>query len=156
MLLPREHMVFAIWFGVGWVALVTFLSVMYRRSRGKPICRPQFQNALFLETWRSGRSLKNALTRLGGARNCLWIAVTDDTLLVAPHFPFNLLFLPEIYHLEHSVPGPSIRNVEIADGFLIRGRIRITMKKRDSDDETIELHLRDPEGFIRAIETIRR
>lgn len=93
----------------GWIAFVILASVLYRRGKGKPLLRPQFKQPLFLETWRSGHSLRSLITRLGGARNCLWVAVDEETLRVAPHFPFNLMFLPEIYGLEYNVSGEAVR-----------------------------------------------
>lgn len=141
--------------GATWVALVIALSVLYRRSKGKPLFRPQFDRPLFLETWRSGRSLRSPITRLGGANDCVWVAVHDGALLVGPHFPFTLVFLPEIYGLEYAVPGDAVRSVERADGVLARGRVRVTIERRPGDEESFEVSLRDPDGFVRAIEAIR-
>lgn len=139
---------------MGWVVLVTVASVLYRRSNGKPLTRPKFDAPLFLETWRSGRSMRNFLSRLGGARNCLWVAVTRDRLQVGMHFPFSLLFLPEIYGLEITVPGESIRSVQQATGFLRQHRILVTVEHHGRN-ESMELHLSDADAFKRAVEQIR-
>jgi hypothetical protein len=156
--MPLEPQNFWVGFALcaGWVALWIVASVIYRRSKGKPLFRPRFERPLFLETWRSGHSLRSLITRFGGARNCLWIAVNENSLLVAPHFPFTLMFLPEIYHLEYAVAGHSIRAVERADGLLTRNRVRVTVERQIGDEETFDVYLRDPDGFIRAVEAIRR
>lgn len=142
--------------GFGWLAFWIIASIIYRRSKGKPLLRPRFDHPLFLETWRSGHCLRNVITRFGGARNCLWIAVNENSLLVGPHFPFNLMFLPEIYHLEYDGPGHSIRAVERADGLLTRNRVRVTIERLRGGEEIFDVYLRDPDGFIRAVEIIRK
>jgi hypothetical protein len=139
-----------------WIALVILASVFYRRSKGKPIFRPHIERPLFLETWRSGRSLRSLITRLGGAQHCLWVAVNDSTLFVAPHFPFNLMFMPEINGLEYAVKGDAIRSVERRGGLLDRKRVRVSVARVSGADEAFEVSLRDPDGFVRAVEAIRR
>src|ERR1700690_3467185 len=92
-----------------WFALVIISSIVYRRRKGKPIFRPRFEQTLFLEVWRSGRSLRNFFSRFGGARSCLWIAVTGERLHIGSHFPFSLMFLPEVCGPECAVPGSAVK-----------------------------------------------
>jgi hypothetical protein len=139
----------------GCVVLVALASIVYRLRGGKPLFKPDFGQPLFAETWRSGRSLRNAMTRIGGARNCLWVAVTGDALHVAPHFPFNLLFLPEIYALEHTIPASATRSVKRQEGALAGNRVRIGFARPGGAEEVLELSLSDPEGFVRAVEAMR-
>lgn len=147
--------IFSPWFAAGWVTLVILTSVIYRRSKGKLLFRPEFKQPLFLETWRSGNSRRSFITRLGGASNCLWVAVDENTLWVAPHFPFNLMFLPEVYGLEFNVSGDAIRSVERAGGLLTGKRVRINVELQSGVEESFEVVLREPDAFIRAIEAIR-
>jgi hypothetical protein len=77
-----------------WVAIFIALSIGYRRWSGKPIFPRIPANARFAEHWASG----------GFASNCLLVAVTDAALIVVPRFTFNLMFLPQIYGLEHVIP----------------------------------------------------
>ena len=86
-------------------------SAIYRRIKGKPIFPGAPSNSRFVETWASGSSLRNLITRLGGARGCLHVAVTQTSLEIHPHFPFSLLFLPEICDLDIDVPLTRIRGV---------------------------------------------
>jgi hypothetical protein len=136
------------------MALWIIGSVLYRRSEHKPIFRPRFDNPLFLETWRSGRSLRNILTRLGGARNCLWVAVADGQLRIAPHFPFSLMFLPEIYRAEVAVSGSAIRRIETLHG-LFGERVRVTVERASGGEEVIEIRLHDTKRFEAAVGAIR-
>lgn len=114
--LPPRNVFLGFALATGWIALVIAASIVYRRIKGKPIFRRPIEHPLFLETWRSGRSLRSLVARFGGARNCLWVAVTGDSLRVGPYFPFNLMFLPEIYGLECTIPGSAVRSVARAGG----------------------------------------
>lgn len=156
--MPLRHELPIIGFAIAasWIALVVLVSFFFRRSKNKSIFRPHFERLLFLETWRSGRSLRSLFTRLGGARNCLWVAIDDNTLWVSPHFPFSLMFLPEVYSLDLSVKGEAIRSVERRSGLLERNRVCVTFSGDCSGEEVFEVSLRDPDGFIRALEAIRK
>jgi hypothetical protein len=155
MLLTPRNVLLSFALAAAWIALVIAASIVYRRIKGKPIFRPRIEHPLFLETWRSGRSLRNLVTRFGGARNCLWVAVTEDSLRVGPHFPFNLMFLPEIYGLECMIPGSAIRSVERRGGLLDADRVRVSFERVVGDVEEFEFSPRDPEAFVRAVAAVR-
>lgn len=145
-----------LWFlAFGWVLFVIAISIIYRVRKGKYILRPEFPNARFSETWRSGSSHRNLLTRLGGAHNCLWISVTDKELLVGPHFPFNLMFLPEIYGLEYRIRGLDILSVDELSSFFLGKRARVRFRSPQRGEETFEVTVKDLDGFRRAIDGIR-
>jgi hypothetical protein len=147
---------FSICVALGWILLWLLASVVYRRVKGKPIFRPVPENPVFAETWRSGCSLKSLLTRMGGARNCLWVTIDHGLLQIALHFPFNLLFLPEIYDLEFSVPGAAIRSAELREGFLTGNRVRVTIERTSGREERFDLFLREPKAFLEALAAIRQ
>lgn len=134
-----------------WLALVITVSIISRRRKGLPILRPQFDHALFLDTWRSGHSLDNAFLQFGGARSCLWVAVNDGYLHVSPHFPFSLGFLVNIWKLEFSVPVQRIFDVEHGEGRFTGGQIRITFMRKPGITERFQLSLRSPEKFLAAV-----
>lgn len=129
-----------LWIG-GWIAA----SVWFRRSKGKPIVPHVPQDAAFYEDGCSGRSLRNGLTRIGGARNCLLVYVADEQLRVVPRFPFTLMFLPEIFGLDLTVPLGSITSVDPVSHVMSRA-MRISFKA--NDPPPIELRLNDEQGFI--------
>ena len=139
---------------VPWVVLV-LASVLVRRRRGQPILRPAFPDAIYVERWASGRSLRNAVTRLGGASGCLWVAVTPDALHVGLHFPFNMAFLGEIYRLEHRIDARGIRAVEASRSRLGRRTVRVRFACPDGKEEAIELQVADPDLLEVALAAVR-
>lgn len=145
---------FPVLFGgaIGWIMLWIGASIFYRKSKGKPIFPRKPEHPVFFESSGSGHSNRNFLTKLGGARNCLSVAVTEDSLIVQPIFPFNLMFLPEIYGLEYNIPRKNIRTIVEKKAFL--GRI-VTLEFATSDGEqhSIELRLRGMDQFLKALGT---
>ncbi len=139
--------------GLVWMVGVVTFTIIRRRKKGQPLTRPEFDDALFLEKWRSGRSDRNVLARLGGASNCLWVAVTREGLRIAPHFPFNLM-PTNLLGLEHNIPATAIQWVAPNEGLLGRMvRIRITNEK--GADETLEIQLKHHDKFMEAIAAIK-
>jgi len=133
-----------------WIAAWVIASVLYRLKAGKPLFPRAPQNSVFSEAWVSGRSLKNVLTRFGGARNCLLVYVAEQTLTVVPIFPFNLMFVPELLGLEMTVPARLI-GIEQVDGLLGK-RLRLSVKGQIQ--EQVELSLRNPAGFQEAMAAV--
>ena len=130
-----------IWFPIVWVAFFIGLSIVVRQRRGKPIFTAAPAGALFAERGASG----------GMASRCLLVAVTNDTLIVSPTFPFNLMFLPEIYGLERNVPVRSIRRVERLQGWLGSNAI----VEWGSDARQLRLTLRNPDAFVATLNGLR-
>jgi hypothetical protein len=129
---------------IAWLAFWIGVSILYRRSKGKPVFPRVPRNALFAEAWRSGSSQKNFLTQLGGAKNCLLVYVADGTLTITPVFPFNLMFLAEIYGLDVNAPVSQVQ-VTPLDG-LASKRLRLTI-----EEKRFELRLNDVRGFEEAL-----
>jgi hypothetical protein len=156
-MLPQTHAYsVGVPLGIGWALLWLAASVLYRRVKGKPIFRPVPENPAFVETWRSGYSLRSLLTRIGGARNCLWVTIDHGLLQIAPHFPFNLVFLPEIYDLEFSVPGTAIRSAELHQGVLTGNRVRLTIERISGGQVRFDMFLKEPKAFLNALASIRQ
>src|SRR4051812_18729626 len=109
-----------------WVIFVVIWSVVYRRKRGLPIQRPSLDDALYLETWVSGRS-HNVIWPFGYANKCLWVAVNDGCVQVSPQFPFNLGFIGSTFGLEFCLPASAVKSVEKLDAF--GANVRITFQR---------------------------
>ena len=138
-----------------WVGGGIALSVFFRLRRRKPIFAKPPADALFVERRTSGRSLRNFVTSVGGASNALMVAVTPDAVVVQPHFPFTLMFLPEVYGLDEVVTRSRLRKVEEVGGILGR-KIVLEFSSTARGDERLELRLRDPDRFLEAVARMRR
>lgn len=123
--------------GWGWIILALAGSALYRRLHDKPIVPRAPATSLFVEKWASSL----------WANNCLIVAATRELLLVTPRFPFTLLFLPEIYRLEHRIPIRTIRKV-IRRRRTLSNNIIIT---HGPDERRLRLRLRDPDGLIAVL-----
>lgn len=131
-----------------WIGGLIGASIWFRRANGKPINPKRPTVTTFCEDWCSGRSLRNVLTRIGGARNCLLIYVANGKLVVTPRFPFTLMFLPEIYGLDLTAPVDSIASVEPVRRFWGRS-LRVSF--RSDGPAPIELKLNDEIRFIDSL-----
>ena len=126
--------VWSLGFSIGWVVIVIVLSIVFRQTRGKPIFPKIPVDAIYVERWASGR----------WANKCLLVAVTNEALWVVPKFPFNLMFLPEIFGLEHTIPIRSIRSVSQLRAFGV-GNVAVYHGEAD-----LRLKVRNPQAFVNA------
>ena len=136
-------------FSLVWVSGWILASIVYRRSRGKPIVFRNIENASFIESTASGHSNRTWYTKLGGASRCLIVAVVGKRLIIRPRFPFNLMFLPEIYGLEHDVPADRVTRVEVTSGR--SGRVRLEFRDPRDTLQDITVHLKNTDEFVRAL-----
>jgi len=130
-------------------------SILYRLHNTKPLLKPNFPDSRFAETWCSGRSDRNFLARLVGARKFLWVFVTKDHLHVSPHFPFNLMFLSEAFGWDHRVPGETI--IESRETSYASGKRGVLVRYRHAtgDQERLELQVSDVSALMRTLAEIR-
>ena len=112
------------------------MSVVFRWNKGKPVFPTLPDGAVFVDKSASGR----------WASNCLLVAVTDEALSVVPKFPFNLMFLPEIYGLERTIPVGSILKVQQLRGFGLGNNVSV-----DYGAATLRLRVRNPKAFVDAL-----
>ena len=119
-------------------------SIVYRRICGKPILFFGVRDASYQQRSASGHSNRSWLTKLGGARNCLVVAVAQGRLIVRPWFPFTLMFLPEIYGLEYDVPIESIIGVSNSHGFFFGSTLDVQFRDNLGQTQSVSLYLRDP------------
>jgi hypothetical protein len=132
-----------------WVGTIVLLSILRRRHIGKPIFPKPPGVALFVERRTSGRNLKTLRGRFGGAKNCLLVVVTETELSVEAMFPFNLMFLPEVYGLDFRISRDTIQHIDTKPS--VFGDTIIVQ----ADAEHFELRLRNSMSFKLALETRR-
>ena len=147
-----------IWAFVGvcaWIGFVVAASAYYRKSKGKPVWYRDDQDALFLEKRASGNSHRTWYTELGGARNALAVAVTPTHFVVRPLFPFNLMFLPEIYGLEATVPLDRVRSAKPIQRFG-QDAVEVEFEDADGRSERFTLGLRRRDEFLASLNRATR
>lgn len=130
-------------------------SILYRLSKVKPLLKPDFPDSRFSETWSSGQSSRNFLARLAGAKSFLWIIVTKDHLHASPHFPLNLMFLPEAFGWDHRVPGKTILDVRETSPASQQRRVLIRYRHATGDEERLELQVSNVPALMKALADIR-
>jgi hypothetical protein len=143
---------FPVLFGsaVARIGLWLGASIVYRKSRGKPLFSRKPPDALFFESSGSGHSNRNFFTKLGGAHSCLSVAVTNEAVLTQPCFPFSLMFLPEVYDLEHKIQRRHLRSVTPKK--LLFGRsVELEFTTLEGESRSIELCLRGLDRFLEAL-----
>lgn len=147
---PDHFFPFGFLFNVVWIAGFVLASVLYRRHKGKALPQINRASLRFEERRASGHSLRDLISRFGGARNGLNVAITDKDLLIWVPFPFNLGFIPEVYDLEHCIP---LGEIEYIEPFKYWGRraLRITARNPGGRPIRFELLLRHPDDFLAAL-----
>jgi hypothetical protein len=133
-----------------WVFLWLAASLIYRRSRGKPIFYRKRASVKFRQSNASGNSHRTWYTRIGGASNCLVVQVTENELDIHPSVPFNWLFLPEIYGLEYKIPLDQIVSAHQVKK-IFREMIELEFRTKEGKIEGISLWLKRPDDFLAAI-----
>jgi hypothetical protein len=146
----KDNFTLLIFASIVITVVAAFASLIYRTVKDKGIPSIPQQDLLFTERWASGASQKNLVTKLGAASNCLSVTLSRNALIIRPMFPFNLMFFPEVYDLEHVIQRSAIKNIERngpkgTNGIVIEFESHGVMKK-------FELALRRREEFLRAIE----
>lgn len=108
------------------------------------------QQTLYEEWTASGCSERNLITKIGGARGCLRLVVTERHLWVTswPWTPFVLLAV--VYDMEHVIPLPSIRRAEVGRRF---GRLALWLdfERADGESRSIAIVPKQPRRFAAAL-----
>jgi hypothetical protein len=132
-------------------AFVILAYNLYRARRGKG--RPKIPDfdLTFSEKWVSGCSHKNALTKIGGASNCLAVEMSRNALNIRTMFPLNMMPF-EIYDLEHFISKDKIKSIQPGESDGKKGSVVIEFEAAGGS-KRIELLLRKREEFLRALGT---
>lgn len=147
----ERHLGTLIAFHVSLFAVAILSSVAFRRARGKPVLGWTIDNAQYVEHFASGYSHRTWYTRLGGASRCLLVGIADGRLIIRPWFPFNLMFLPEIYGLEHDLPISHVEDINVKEGMFGR-MVRLRLRAESGKSLDVSLYLRNPDRLIQYLE----
>ena len=149
----RDNLSYLISFSILWIASWVTASILYRRSHSKPILFWTVDNADFIERSASGHSHHSWYAKLGGASRCLVVAVANGRLIVRPVFPFNLMFLPEIYGLEHDVPLDYVTHAELKVG-MTQKSVELEFQDTHSKSHKVTLYLKEPERLLTLLPAV--
>jgi hypothetical protein len=136
------------WFSIA-ATVALFGWLVWRYARGVQ-ARPRFEPAdvVFQEWFASGCSQKNIITKIGGARHCLRLVVTNSFLWVTSWFPFSLI--APFYDMEHVIPLNTIISVRSAS-FLGSRTFLLTYRDSAGGTHTLRLLPKRPDDFIRSL-----
>ena len=81
------------------------------------------------------------------ASRCLIVAVTDEALIVGPRFPFNLMFLPEVWGMEYNIPISDVAEVRTKRSWL-GTNVRVL---HGESRYAFGLKVLDPDAFAGAV-----
>lgn len=123
--------------------------MIVRRVRKGPFFPPlSTVTVRFRETWTSGRSHRNFFNRLGGARNCLIVTVTEKELWVTVAFPFSLA----------DPKGDLLKRISLSQIVEIKNEpkgwkpsVFVTFKEADGKTIKLQFYLRQPGAFLQAL-----
>ena len=89
------------------------------------------------------------------ANHCLWIAVTDDELLIGPHFPWTLMFLPEILGIEERIKRQDILSVEKHRSFIYGNKYIVKFRQATGAEQCFVIQVRNARGFENALAAMK-
>ena len=146
-----ERQFFIVWIAVA-VGITGFMALL-RRSAGLPFFQPKLANVELRQNWISGGSSVGLMGSLGWANNCLWFALTDDTLYVGAHFPFNM-FMPRIFmQLDLAIPVATITSVSEKTGSLRGDWVRVEYQAASTArTEYVDLRVRRDDRFLEILQ----
>jgi len=145
-----------------WVFPVAIIGMfglmMYRMWYGARVLKAQGRavrpklpaEALFAEGGASGHSLRNVVTRLGGASRVLLVWVTKREFVVEVIFPFNVFMYENPYDLEHRVPIEALTNVELEG----RNAVRVSFNDSEQQSHTLRLFVRQPDSLVSVLKSL--
>ena len=145
----RQHFAVLFLFGLAW--LTVNLAWRFYRHRQRGVSFPPLSSgqARFHEGAASGNSDKNLFSRFGGASRCLRVTVTDDEIWIRGPFPFNLITESD---LEHRIARDAVISAQLVQSTISR-RVLLDFRLPDSSKRRLSLVLRDPDGFLTALNT---
>lgn len=136
-------------FCIVWV--IALFGWRYHRYKQTVVVSPKVppESIRFEERGASGCSHKTIFTRMGGARNCLQVTVTDKEVWIRPSLPFNLFAQKQ--DLEHRFSRASITSVKPIRSLFTD---TLLLEYRDERGQThkLSLILRKPDEFLRALD----
>lgn len=126
---------------------VILVTIIRRANKGQLNAPKPPEDAVFVEKWASGRNLGSWRQSMGGARKCLFVALTKDRLITALQPPFNLFSRSD---LEHDIPLGNVMGLTAAIDSWRGPSVRLRFRDPHGSGQEIELLLDDQQRFLDA------
>lgn len=139
-------------FASAWLVVGVLLSLLYRIFIKGKFPKSQEGAIIFHEAYVSGRSYRNALTRAAGAGLSLVVELTEHELSIRPLVWGRLMFIPEIFDLEHRIDVHRIISIRESSWWGLKsvivefslsersiGRFEICVRRRDVFRSLLEM-----------------
>jgi len=140
-----KNFFYLFWFAVIWCIVGFGLTWLWMKKKGMTFPEKSTVNIKFEENMASGRSHKSIITKLGGAKNCLKVIVTDEELWITAQFPFNIVAY--YYDSIHKIPLALIQNIS-----KLNKNILIEFQRNDGSPGKFELQLKKLDNFMKIIQ----
>lgn len=145
--MPSDHLLLTIW-AVGMLVIwppSLWWVVRSRRAQGFDLMARTPADQIFAEKGASG----SEAGKLGGASNCLLVAVTPREFIITPNFPFSLIAAAGgPIGLVHRAPRSAVS--ASATKSWRGGNVRVEVEKA-AKRVVMDLKLRDPHRFLAAL-----
>jgi hypothetical protein len=94
---------------------------------------------IFEESGSSGFSRKSIISKLGGARNCLRVVVTNEAIYISPISPFNWILVgpvASLYDLQHHILRTNL----------------VSLKAVEADQHSVDIEYHDNKGILKSMQ----
>jgi hypothetical protein len=91
-------------------------------------------------------------SRVPGGRR-LWVAVTDDRLMVGSAFPFNLI-LPERFSVEYNLPATDILEATVKKSSFGTEYVNLRFRLENGREYDMNLGIRRRAAFLAAVKAL--
>lgn len=132
------------------IVLALIASVPYRVWSGKGVFARPRPGAVFVERWVSIRTGAGLFSRLSAGRNCLQVQVTERELIVSPHFPFSVAWVPELYDFDRRIPLERVREALIVGGERTQA-VEVAYQTDGGESRVLQILMRQGAPFVKAV-----
>lgn len=130
--------------GLSWLAFLVIGAFFLRKRALAMFPAIETVKVVYQERWTSGHSRKNWRTRMGGARNSLYIVVTDKEVWIRGMAIF--VAFSGFYDLLHKIPIKNITSVEEEGAYLV-----LSFKTEKGEDRKVAIRSKSPDELKNAI-----
>ena len=111
-------------------------------------------NELFFESHAAAKSLKNFWTRMASTYKCMYVLLSEESLIIRPHWYAGCMIYLLRLDLDHEIPVGEIRAVKRVGKWLGYGMVEVIFKTSDFQEKKILLYLRNDSEFVEKVRAL--